>query len=109
MLNMMEKIKSFSKQIKTNNKSNIDTNKKKSSYESKRKMLIKSYQNLSKTNISEATPSNKQYQYQNNEIPINFKEKKIYNNNNNKINNYINYYSNKNLIKKKKNKIIYQI
>ena len=28
MLNMMEKIKSFSKEIKTNNKSNIDTNKK---------------------------------------------------------------------------------
>jgi len=101
MLNMMEKIKSFSKEIKTNNKSNIDTNKKKLSSESKRKMLIKSYQNLSKTNISEATPSNKQYQYQNNEIPINFKEKKTYNNNINKINNSINYYSNKNLIKKK--------
>ena len=55
MINMMEKIKSFSNNTKSKNNNTSNIENQKTSYESKKKMLIKAYKNISKTNISRAS------------------------------------------------------
>ena len=77
MLNMMEKIKSFSNELKAKNDLSIFN--KKASYENKRKPLLKTLQSLSDPNISPNKPNNKIYQFENAKKPKIYKGNEIFN------------------------------
>ena len=77
LLNMLEKIRSFSNELKTKN--DISIFNKKTSYENKRKPLLKAYQSLSDPNICPNNQTNKINQLENTKNPIIFKGKEIIN------------------------------
>lgn len=78
MLNMMEKIKKFSNELKSKNEILNTYNQK--NYLNKNKLLVKNYQSFSNIDISPTSPNNRIYQFENNKIPIILKEKEIFNN-----------------------------
>ena len=82
MLNIMEKIKSFSNDIKYKNAPLIPSNKK-IEFENKKKSLMKTYHSQSNNNISPTSPSNNTYHFEksnNFKKPRILKENNIYNN-----------------------------
>ena len=96
MLNIMEKIKSFSNDFKSKNAPLIPTNKK-IEFENKKKPLMKTYQSLSNNNISPTSPNNNTYHFENSnnfKKPIILKENNVYNNLGNETETII-LYSNK--------------
>ena len=80
MLNMMEKIKSFSNDFISKNFPSISSNKK-IEFENKKKSLMKTYHSLSNNNISPTSPNNNAYHFENSnnfKKPIILKESNIY-------------------------------
>ena len=101
MLNMMEKIKSFSNEYKSKN--DPSNQNKKITYNNKKKSLIKAYNSLSNYNITPTNPNNKIYQFENLKKPIILKENNLYQNLGNETETII-LYSNKNPPKTQKEK-----
>ena len=107
MLNIMEKIKSFSNELKLkNDKPKLNV---RSSYQNKKKTLIKTYQSLSNEKLLPNNPTNQNTKYEsktNNKNSMVFKKNNTNLYNNNKKNNgTINIYSNKNFLNRKKNEL----
>ena len=100
--NMMEKIKSFSNELKANDETKNEN--KQINYQNKTKHLSKAYQNFPNKDITPTNPKNKIYQFDNTKIPIILKQREIYNNINEEDRPTF-FYSNK-IKKNKKNKYL---